>query len=152
MSALSLLDKARMVFGNEDQRNLYVVPKFMNAHKDMLVIIADPKTDRIFVGHKGHFVNGRIKSLSGRKAHVVRDVLKYGRFDATIDQFIGSLAESLNIPLKAGNQFYSFLDGALFNIAKALRKKGKADPPSPASGAVPSPLRRGETGTLEGEL
>lgn len=114
-----------MLFSS-DERNLYLVPKFANAHKNFLVIVMDPQTDRIFVSHRGVIVNGRIRSVKGRTTHIVRDVLKQSRFKFHIDEVLGTLAETLNVPIPKANQIYSFLDGAIFNIGKALaKKKGK---------------------------
>lgn len=148
-----------MLFGDEDTRNLFTVPKFAAAHKHMLVIIADPNTDRIFVSHRGKFVNGRIRSIRGKATHVVRDMMKQSPFKQyLIDQFIGSLVETLRIPLtnKAGNQFYSYLDGAIFGIAKALRadkknKKGKQAAGPPAARGVLAPFQPAEGGLPDGE-
>lgn len=110
------------------------VPEFAHAHPDLLIIVCDPKTDNIFVGHNDAIVSGKIKSLEGTKMHVVKDVLQHSQFAKSIDPFLTGVLEVLKLPLKAGNQFYQFLDGALFNISKALRK----DKPQP--GAIPSPF------------
>lgn len=146
--------KVRMIFAEPDEKNLWTVPKFAQAHKNFLIIVADPATDRIFVGHKGRFVNGRIRSVKGRPTHTVRDMMKKSHFkQSAIDAFIVSLADTLKISLPDGNQFYSFVDGAIFNIAKAIRdeKKGKRADRPPASSGIPSPIEAVE-GQARGEL
>jgi hypothetical protein len=105
--------------------NELTVPEFANRYRDLLVIVADPKTDNIFVGHGGKVVSGNIRSTTGKKAKVVKHVLSHSQFKSSIDEFITSLMETLKLPLKYGNNFYQFIDGALFNISKALRDKRK---------------------------
>lgn len=130
-----------MIF-NREERLLFTIKEFAHANKDLLIMVADPKTDRMFATYKDRFVNGRIKSPLGKKTHIVRDVLKYSRFHVTVDQFIASIVETLDLPIWKGgsNQFYQFLDGAVFNIAKKLRKNQPQDSGSPPVGAVKSPF------------
>lgn len=129
--------KLRMIF-NRDERALFTIQEFAHQNKNLLIIVADPKTDRMFVAHQDRFVNAQIKSPDGKKTHVVRDVVRYSQFHKSIDMFITSLVETLKLPLWKGgaNQFYQFIDGAIFNIAKSLRKPPKPQEP----GAVPSPF------------
>ena len=126
-----------MIF-NRNERLLYTIKEFSHANKNMLIIVCDPKTDRMFVTYKDFYVNGKIKSTQGKNTHVVREVLKNSRFKDSIDGFVGSLAETLSLPLLKANDFYKFIDGAVFNIAKALR--GKPTRPEPQKGAIPSPF------------
>jgi len=154
---LTTLKKARLVFADPDSSNLFTVPKFMSANKGFLIIVADPETDRIFVGHKGRFANARIRSARGRATHVVRDVLKKSQFNRTaVDSFIIAVADSLKVSLPDGNQFYQMLDGLIFNVAKSLREAKKAKKQKraerPPAQATPSPMKIGAGGKLEGEL
>ena len=119
---MSFLSRLKYLFRPNDSL-MFTVPEFMHANKNLLIIVCDPKSDRIFVGHRDRLVNGKIKSNTGKQTKVVRDVLRYSRFDKTIGDFIATLAETLNLPLLKGNQFYQFLDGAIYNIAKAVRRK-----------------------------
>lgn len=112
------------------------VPGFAALHKDLLVIVCDPKSDNIFVGYNNFVVSAKMKSADGKKTHVVREVLKHSQFDKSIDSFLVGIMEVMRLPLKAGSVFYNFLDGALFNISKALRKKDL----EPKPGAVLSPF------------
>lgn len=143
MNPLSFYKKLKMVF-NRDERLLFTVKEFAHANKDLLIIVSDPKSDRMFVTYKDKFVNGRIKSATGKKTHVVREVLKHSRFKESIDQYLASLVETLHLPVwKSGaNQFYQFIDGAIFNIAKSMKKRQES-PPDPLlkqKGAIPSPF------------
>ncbi len=117
---------------------------FAHRHKNLLVIICDPKTDEIQVTYKDKFVKGKIKAVDGKKLHVVKSMLLESQFDKHIDGFIGSLVETLKLSVMAGGHFYKFLDGALFNISKALSKKSKVKPSPPMPGAVLSPIQKEE--------
>jgi hypothetical protein len=109
------------------------VPDFAQKNKNLLVIVCDPKTDMIFVGKGGEMVLGRIKSADGKQMSVVKNVLDNSQFKTAVNPFIVALLEALQLPMKAGNLFYQFIDGALFNISKALARKKKP-------GAVVSPF------------
>jgi len=117
---------AKLVF-NKDEQLMISVKEFVHANKNLLIIIADKKTDRIFVAYNDKIVNGTIKSLEGKNSHVVRDVLRFSRFNQNIGQFVAALVETLHIPLteKNINEFFKFIDGALYNIARATRKVKK---------------------------
>ncbi len=123
---------------NKDAANLLSVPAFASANKNLLMIVCDPDSDRIFVTYRDKYVNGKIKSATGKNTHVVKEVVKYSRFPNAIDDFITALVETLHLPLKNGNQFFQFIDGAVYNIGKSLRNDRKPDVPMP--GAVPSPF------------
>lgn len=112
------------------------IPEFMHKHKDLLLIVCDPKTDTIFASYKDSMISGKIKSPTGKNLEVVRNVLRASRFEDTQDLFFTSLIEVLQLPVRKGNQFLMFLDAALFNIAKSLRKRKSG----PIKGAVKSPF------------
>lgn len=136
---MTFLARLKFLF-NRDLRNLYTIKQFGHANKDFLIIVCDPKTDRIFATYRDRFVNGKIKSATGKKTHVIKGVLKYSRFNHSIDDFIASLAETLNLNLFKGNQLYQMLDGFLYNIARSLRKKrGGSDKPTPSSKVINTP-------------
>ena len=91
---------------------------FASENKDLLIIVADPKTDYMFVGYKDKMVLGRLKSLDGKKLSVVHDVVRQSalksRFDEAIDRFTGGMVDIIKVGLKEGNQFYSFVSDVLF--------------------------------------
>lgn len=119
----SLYAKIRMIF-NRDERLMFTLPEFTNANKDLLIIVCDPANDRMFISYKNRSVNSKIKSPTGKNLHVIKDVLKYSRFDKTVNQFLTAIMEALQLPTWKGsvNHFYQFIDAAVFNIAKSLRK------------------------------
>lgn len=110
------------------------ISEFAHANKDLLIIVCDPKTDNIFVGYKDKVVSARMKTADGKRMRVVKNVLIHSQFKKHVDPFLHGIAQALQLPFTKGNQFYQFLDGALFNISKALRKD------KPQKGAVPSPF------------
>jgi len=119
---MKLSAKLKMLF-SRDATSLYAVSEFAHANKDMLIIVCDPKTDRIFATYKDKFVNGTIKSPTGKKSKVVKEVLKHSRFEASVDQYLTAIMETLHLPIWKANKFYQFIDGALYNIAQSLRKR-----------------------------
>lgn len=119
---LSFFQKAKLVF-NRDARNLYTIREFGHINKDFLIIVCDPKTDRMYAMYRDRFVNGKIKAVSGKNPHIIKNVLKYSQFEKNIDGFLASIMETLQLPIMKVNQFYQMLDGFVYNIAKNLRKK-----------------------------
>ena len=101
------------------------IAQFLHYNKDLLIIVADPKTDRLLMGYRDKIVTSEIKNAEGHKTRVVKGVLSHSLFKKEIDNFIVSIAESLKLKLEDGNQFYQWIDGALYNIAKALRIERK---------------------------
>jgi hypothetical protein len=89
---------------------------FAHENKDLLIIIADPHTDFLFAGYNDKLIFTQIKNNQGKSIKVVRDLIKHTKFNTRIDQFIGSIVELLHLPLKYGNHFFQFIDGALYNL------------------------------------
>ncbi len=133
------------IFFSRDAQLRFTVKEFAHSNPNLLIIVCDPKTDQMFVTHKDKFVTGRIKSPTGKKQHVVREVLKYSRFNVTTDMYITALMETLHLPIWRANQFYQFIDGAIFNIAKSLRKS----PAGKGEGMMPSPIQADEIGRIQ---
>lgn len=103
-----------------------VLGAFASENKECLIIVADPKTDYLFVAYKNKMVLGQIKSLDGEPMSVVHGVLRQSimksKFDAAIDRFTGGLVDVLKLGLREGNQFYSFISDVLF----AFQDRSKA--------------------------
>lgn len=119
---MNLLTKIKFLI-SRDKANMLTIPEFLHANKDLLIIICDPKTDKIIASYRDKHVTGQIKSPLGKKSKVVKDVLKYSRFNESVDQWLTSIMETLHLPTWKANSFFQFLDGALYAIAKSLRKK-----------------------------
>jgi hypothetical protein len=112
----------------------------MHENKDLLVIICDPKTDNIYVSYKDAMAAGKIKSPTGKKLHVIKGVLRESLFKDNIDMFITGMVETLKIPLRKGNQFMMFLDGAVYSIAKTIQQRKKRSSANAAGKRVKSPF------------
>lgn len=140
---------------NRDERLRFMVKEFAHSNPELLIIVADPKTDRIFTTYKDKFVNGTIKQTDGKKSHIIREVLKLSRFNTNVDSFLVAVMETLNVPLwKPGtSQFFHFLDGAVYNIGRSLqKKKGPALSKPELAGAVKSPLQADAGGRVGGKI
>lgn len=129
------------MFQSREKRLGKEIPKFMHENKDLLLIICDPKTDTIFMGYKDQMISGKIKSPTGKNLKVIQGVLRESLFEDRADMFLSGLVEVMRLPVRKGNQFLMFLDGALFNIAKALRKSKKRSSASMQGGqGIASPF------------
>ena len=137
---MPLSARLRILF-NREARLKYTVPEFAHQNKGLLIIVCDPKTDRIFVTYKDKFVNGKIKAVTGRRSHVVKEVLKYSRFNESIDGYITAIMETLHLPIWRANKFYQFLDGAVYSISKSLRKGAAKGAAPTGPGLVKSPIQ-----------
>jgi hypothetical protein len=102
--------------------------EFAHKNKNVLVIIGDPETDHLFAAYNDSMINGRIKSLSGKKQPVVKQVLAFSKFSSSLDKFtffkfkadilIAEIAELLWLPIGKSKQFFMFLSDALWFIPK----------------------------------
>uniref|UniRef100_A0A6H1ZAY3 Uncharacterized protein n=1 Tax=viral metagenome TaxID=1070528 RepID=A0A6H1ZAY3_9ZZZZ len=115
-----MIDKIKALFYTRKMLN---IQQFARNHRGYLVIVCDPKDDTMFMSYRGRQVSAKIKSEDGRNHKVVKGVLKHSIFEREIDRFIGGIMQGMKLSLEHGNQFYQFIDGALFNISKSLKKK-----------------------------
>lgn len=99
------------------------IGEFANANSDLLVIVADPRSDNLFMSYGGVVAMNKIKSVDGKKMTVVKDVLNHSLFKKKADTFLGGLIDFMGLDEKVPgvNQFIQWVDGALCNIAKKLR-------------------------------
>lgn len=100
------------------------VGEFAHQHSNLLVIVADPADDTVFVAFKDQFVGGRIKDRDGKNIGIIKDMLNASTFESRVDSFLLGLADAIKLrKLTAGaNNVLQFLDGALFNIAQRHRQ------------------------------
>lgn len=113
------------MFGKRKKQK-YEINEFMHRNKNLLIIVADPKDDTVFVGYKDKRTGGKIVSMKGDKPNLVKNVLKSAGFDRHIDDFLIGLAEAIGVKkLVHANNFLQYLDGALFNLAKKSRSRTK---------------------------
>lgn len=93
------------------------ISEFANAHPELLVIVANPITDRLFMSYKGRQVYNQIKNAEGKEMRVVENMLRRSTFGSHIDHFITSLVDIFQVSLLKANEFYKWIDGGVFNLA-----------------------------------
>jgi hypothetical protein len=130
------------MFESREKKLSKAIPEFMHDNKDLLIIIGDPKTDTLYASYKDITVAGKIKTADGKKIRVIKEVLSASTFHERTDQFITGLMEVMQLPIKAGNQFFQFVDGAIYNIAHAIqqRKKPARSATAAKKGNIKSPF------------
>lgn len=125
------------------------VGEFAHQNPDLIVIVADPKDDTIFVAYNDRFVSGRIRTEQGTDARIIKDLMRTSRlFDSQIDRFLMGLMDVLKVSqMSVGvNNFLQFIDGALYNISQRHREKFTGHP---REGSVKSPLNADSVGPTE---
>lgn len=134
------------MFFDRRVRLAFTVPEFAQANKNLIIIVADPETDEIYVTHRGAMVRGRIRSAK-KGGKMLKGLLKESQFNDSSDGLIVGLIDALQVrlTLPAMNEFAKMIDGALFNISKSLRKPAKKSGtgnqlPNLPDGSQPSPI------------
>lgn len=127
---------------NKDKKNIQI-GEFAHQNKKMIIIVADPKDDTIFVSYNDRMVSGRIRDNKGDNIHILKDLLKHSAFDSGIDKFLMSIVDVMKInKLSIGvNNFLHFIDGALYNISKRHRENKKKE-----DGLIKSPITMQDLG------
>lgn len=110
------------MFGLKTKKEKEIAIKdFLHKHlSDKLIIIADPADDSLYMKYGKNFVLTKIKSMDNKNYRVVKSVLKYSRFKSNIDRLLGGMSEAMQLSIKDGNQFWQWIDGALFAISKKI--------------------------------
>lgn len=98
------------------------IGEFIHDNRNMLIIVCDPKTDKLIMAYKDKIIVNQIKSVEKTKP-IVKSVLRHSTFETYIEKFISGLAQSLELSIKEGNQFYQWIDGCLYNLSKVLSKE-----------------------------
>lgn len=128
-------------------RLAFTVPEFSQANKNLIIIVADPATDEIYVTFKGAMVRGRIRSAK-KNGKMLKNILSESQFNDASDAFIVGILDALRVKLSlpAMNEFSKMIDGALFNISKSLRKPRRQSTTNRnlPDGSQPSPISMSE--------
>ena len=142
MQLRQLAKKMQRLFWSSDRKRrefAAAVANFSSEYSDVLIIMADPETDVIFMSHKGFAVPIQMKKQNGDRMHIVRNALAYSKFEKSVDQLLLAVDSGLAAIAKS-----------LHNrkrIANGLKPLEKArwempEPPQPSSAeAVPSPIQ-----------
>ena len=102
------------------ERLALMLPEFAHKHKDLLIIVADPKTDEIYVHYKDHLVRGQIgDKVGGKNQKIVANMLKFGRFPTVAEKFLLELQASLRGYHKQAKFFFAGLFDSLYAVARA---------------------------------
>lgn len=104
------------------KRLSYTIPEFSHHNKELLILVCDPKTDEIYVCYNDKIVRGRVGSTDGKHKHIIRDVLKYGRFKTKITAFLLELQVALGAYRPKAHYLWAGIHDALFSVAKANTK------------------------------
>jgi len=86
------------------------ITEFLDAHKNLIVVVADPDSDTVVVAHKEHLEAHRLTDGNGNSSNAVSDMLNYNKDDKNIKSSI--------------NSFLLLIDGAIHDIAKRLKGEG----------------------------
>lgn len=105
------------------RRRLMDIQTFAHHHRRYLVIIADPKDDTLFMAFRDKQVATKIKSADGKKYNVIQQVLRHSTFESSIDRFLAALIDAFQTPIAHFSEFGKWIDGALFNISRAIQKR-----------------------------
>lgn len=96
---------------------------FVKKNRDVLVIMADPKTNVVTAFYKGKVVAAKIRQADGSRKSVVRNALKHSVFENNIDQFIMGIAEVLRMKLNGGaSEFLRLIGGMTKAFGDALKR------------------------------
>lgn len=96
------------------------ISEFAHSHPELLIIVANPETDKLFMSYGTKHVFNQIKSPEGKELHIVRDLLKRSTFGSNIDHFVITLVDIFQVSLKKANDFYQWIDGATYAISRAV--------------------------------
>lgn len=120
---LKRLNEIIQLYSNRKNRLAYTVPEFMGANKDLLIIVADPKTDEVVVGFNGKLAKVALSLEGGKKDGIIKKMLKTSKFNENYGAFVVSVAQAMfeKTVSKHSRIFFSVLDGMLFNINHAIR-------------------------------
>ncbi len=105
------------------EKKTATIAELMHANKNLLMIVADPKTDEIIVGYRDNIVGNRFIGEDGKNEHIIRDVLKNSRFKDEIDNFLTRLMREMQTFTrnKSTNTFFLFIDGAISQLVKGKK-------------------------------
>lgn len=105
------------------KKKMLNVQDFAHANRKLLVIVADPQDDTLFVSYNDKQVTGKIKSIDGLEYNVVKNLLKNSTFERSRERFIGALVDVIKTPITVQqiSDFYKFISDAVWKITKSLK-------------------------------
>lgn len=109
------------------------IPEFGHKNRDLLIIVADPKTDEVYFMYKDTVIRGQVgeKTKKGKiKTGVVKNILTYGRFKDKqngIERFIMELAGAMHFGGSKAKYFFSAVYDGLYALAARKRRVEKGN-------------------------
>ena len=116
-----LLEIAQLYI-NRRKRLSYTVKEFMHTNKDLLFIIADPKTDEIYIGYDDRHAKGEML-IDGKKVGIVKKMLKTSKFEENYGAYVSTLASLIfdKTVSRWSRIFLNQMNNMIFNLNKSLR-------------------------------
>lgn len=101
-----------------DEKNLQKIQEFMHENKHLLFIVANPMSDEIVISFNDTSTFTKFPPMENPTLNVVFNVLKAGKFERSIDEFITGLIKGLGTDEKKGAQLYKVIGGSLWKIGE----------------------------------
>ena len=99
--------------------------RITRGNEDLLIILADPKTDTLVAAYKGKFVMDKIVSTEGKELNVVKKVLKHSLFKKNIETFVAKLCSVIQYKQKSidADQFFMWIASKIEDLVSVLQKE-----------------------------
>lgn len=112
----------RMIYLMYHKHQLQVLSAFMHEHRDLLFIVADPKTDRIYMGYRDRVIQDQFHGPNGQPTRHLAKMLKASQFHVGIDKVTVRISETLGVSEWTQYGFFSFIADGARSIAESLRR------------------------------
>ena len=106
-------------------KKLQSFAEFAVKHPDMLLMCAIPETDQIFITYNGQHTHVVFPRTEKKSLDVVKNVLKYSKFDKNIDVFMAGFDKAMEVSPETDeaegsvSEMYNVIGGSIQAIAKA---------------------------------
>ena len=100
------------------------IKEFLHKHKDLLIFVADPKTDWMVTAFGDNFATVQFPFESMDKG-IVFNALRKSKFNEAIDPFMVGLEEATGIKVEDNQQLAHIVGGSIRAIGEARLKSKK---------------------------
>lgn len=104
-----------------EKSKIQEIQDFMHANKDMLIIVANPKTDLIVTGFGDHYATVQFPFVS-MATGIVFNALRKSQFNDAIDPLMVGLEKVTGIKVEDNQQLAHIIGGSIKNIGEARDK------------------------------
>lgn len=101
----------------KDPKTNQEIKDFLHSHKDLLIMVADPKTDEIVIAYNDQFAVTQYPFESMDKG-IVFNALRESKFDETIDPLMVGIEKATGITVENNQQLSHIIGGSIMNIGK----------------------------------